>query len=303
MTSNCLFSIIIVSWNTKILTLRAIQSILQQNMTNFEIIIVDNASTDGTVAAIKTQFPQVKLIPNSRNLGYPQANNQGIKAAKGRYIILLNSDAQILSKNALKIVRHSFNSIYSLGMLGGILFRPDGSIQAFGRSFLTLERLIKQQILFSSAHKIKIPANSQIKDADYIDGAFLAVDKKTIDDIGLMKEDFFMYGEDMEWCARAKSQGWQVKVHRDIHILHEHGASTQQNFARNLYQSALNICRFIYNYQDAKKAKLAFDVFICGMFLRTVTSILRRNNLAADYFFTAIKSINSRKSLKNLIAR
>jgi len=301
MSSSYTFSIIIVSWNTRILTLEAIQSVLDQNFHEIEIIVVDNASTDGTVRDIKAYYPQVKLIVNEKNVGYAKANNQGMSEAKGKYYILLNSDAQIISKNTFNIIKYSFDHDNSLGILGGQLVLPDGRIQAYGRSFLTLNKVIKQQILFSSKVKKATDNQSKIKEVDYVDGAFLAIPRFTVETIGLLREEFFMYAEDMEWCARVKRSGWRVKVRQDIVVRHIHAASTKQNLQKLLTQSAVNICRFIREYEGVQKAKLAYDVFIIGMLLRVFTSVVRRNKQALSYLNSAHECIKNRRSVNNML--
>jgi len=296
-----IFSVIIVSWNTRSLTLQAIQSILNQQYRSVEIIVVDNASSDDTVQAVKDRFPHVLLITNEENVGFARANNQGIAAARGQYFVLLNSDAQLLSDDIFRIAQQSFAEDDSLGILGGKLLLANGQVQAFGRSFLTLDRLVKQQLLFSSFPKRR-EEKRKIKSVDYVDGAFLVISRHVVDAIGLMREDYFMYGEDMEWCARASRAGWRVKVRNDLLIRHVHAASSKQNYRTVLVQNALNICRFMYEYEGEQKAKIAFDVFIAGMALRMFLSLIRRNRLALNYWQAVFDCFKLRKSLKHILS-
>lgn len=281
-----LFSVIIVSWNTCDLTLKAIQSVYDQQKSNVEIIVVDNASSDDTVTAIQKEFPDVQLIANENNLGYARANNLGMQQAKGDYFVLLNSDAELKSPGLFDTIKDTFETHPKLGVLGGTLRLTSGAIQAVGRQFLTFNRLVKQQLLFNSApvFKHRNAGEDRLIQVDYVDGAFLVIPARVVQDIGLMREDFFMYGEDMEWCARAKSYGWQVAVLPSLAVLHHHAASSKQNFRHILVQNALNNCRFLADHERILRARQAFVVYLGGMLLRVPLSVLRRNGLALDYW-------------------
>ena len=293
-------TIIIVNWNTRTLTANCIQSVFATNKrTNFEIIVVDNASSDASAAFLKRKYPQITLIENSVNLGFSRANNQAIKTAKGKFILLLNSDTELLTSEPLLRLITFFAKNPAVGIIGATLVLPDGKIQSVGRKFLSLKNLIKQQLFFDSAPGMK---SKKIKNApfptDYVDGAFLAIRSQVISEIGLLNEDYFMFGEDMEWCARAQKAGWKVMVLPDIQVLHHHGASSKQNFQEALQQSTLNVCRFMRRHYGERDAKIAFDIFLVGMLLRIPLSILRRNGLAKEYLCALKSSYHIRQKLK-----
>ncbi len=293
-------TIIIVNWNTKTLTANCIRSVFVKNKrTNFEIIVVDNASFDESAAFLKSKYPQITLIENTSNVGFARANNQAIGKAKGDLIVLLNSDTELLSEESLFKLQSFFEKHPGVGIAGATLVLPNGKIQSVGRKFLSLKNLIKQQLLFSSAPGMKKRElhNSSVS-ADYVDGAFLCIRKKVISEIGLLNEDYFMFGEDMEWCVRAQKAGWKVVVVPDIKVLHHHGASSKQNFRKALEQSTLNVCRFMSSYYSEQDAKIAFDVFLAGMLLRIPLSILRRNGLAKEYYRALKSTCHIRRDLK-----
>ena len=295
-----LVTIIIVNWNTKALTANCIQSILAKNkQTNFEIIVVDNASSDGSVAFLKSKFPEITLIENTSNVGFSRANNQAIKKANGKFILLLNSDTEMLTREPLLRLKIFFAKNPNVGIVGATLVLPDGKIQSAGRKFLSLKNLIKQQFFFGATPGMKSRKSEHLPFfADYVDGAFLAIRRQVISEIGLLNEDYFMFGEDMEWCARAQKAGWKVMVLPGIQVLHYHGASSRQNFRQALQQSTLNVCRFISRYYGEKDAKIGFDVFLAGMFLRIPLSILRKNGLAKEYLKALQSSSRIRRRLK-----
>ncbi len=301
---NPLFTVIIVNWNTKELTLAAIASVLNTKETGVEVIVVDNASEDGSVEAIRREFPNVTLVRNSENLGFSKANNIGIRMARGEIIVLLNSDARIISRDAFSKIERTLQRHEEIGILGGRLVLPSGALESLGRSFLSLKELIKMQLFFQMAvPKKEINRKQKLVRVDYVAGAFLAIRRKVIEEIGLLDESFFMYGEDMEWCARAQKHGWQVMVLSEVAILHHHAASSVKNYKRVLLENAINTCRFLSWRYGSKDAKIAFDIYILGMALRIPLSVIRRNGLGGDYASAFIDCIKLRKNLKQKLRR
>ena len=237
-SSKVSLSIIVISYNTKDLTKNCIESI-QKNTKGikYEIIVIDNASTDGTIKAISGL--KVRLIKNKSNLGFAKANNQGIKIAKGSYILLLNSDT-LISDNVLGEVVGWMSKNPRVGVATCALKNKDGSLQATGGYFPTLIRVFSWMtiqdfpcvdFLIKPFHpKLKFYAYKEEKDLDWVTGAFLLVRKKVIEEIGGLDEDYFMYGEDLDFCFRAKEKGWLVKYLPEFSIIHYGGASSAKEF-------------------------------------------------------------------------
>ena len=292
------FSIVIVNWNTRDLTIAAIASVYAVDDRYVEIIVVDNASQDDSAEAIRRQFPNVVLIQNDENLGFSKANNIGIRKARGEFIVLLNSDAEIKSKDALNKLEHTFRANKDVGILGGKLFRPNGSLESLGRSFLTLKELVKMQLFFRMAFpKNRKAEHYKLIYVDYVAVAFLAVRKTVIEEIGLLNEAFFMYGEDMEWCARAHDYGWRIAVMPEVEVMHHHAASSVKNFRKVLVENAINTCRFMWWKYGAHEAKVAFYIYLLGMAIRIPLSMIRCNGLSCDYAFAFAQGL---KILSNL---
>ncbi|HOT98422.1 MAG TPA: glycosyltransferase family 2 protein [bacterium] len=281
-----LFSIIIVNWNTRQLTAKCITSVYEKNsLTSFEIIVVDNASSDGSIPWLQQQFPQVRFFCNATNTGFARANNQAIAAAQGEMLLLLNSDAVLKTPEPLLRLSRCFNECPETAVIGAKLLFPDGRIQSVGRDFLTLKKCIQQQLLFSAAtlRPRKDPGTRPLQ-ADYVDGAFLAVRKTVIDQVGKLNESYFMYAEDMEWCARIRAAGYTIVVLPEIEVVHHHAASSRQHFARMLIESASNVSRFIYIQEGPRHAKAAFIVHLLGMALRIPISLFRKPGLTGAYW-------------------
>lgn len=233
-------SIIIVSFNTKELVLSAINSIKKNTKDiNLEIIVVDNASTDGSPEAI-SNLGGVKLIRNKNNIGFAGANNQGIRIAKGRYVLLLNSDT-IISENLLKEMVLWMDRKSKAGAATCSLKNKDGSIQGTGGFFPTLPRVFSWMTIqdlpfidrlikpFHPAKSKSFAGETEFykkqRELDWITGAFMLIRKDVFEKAGLFDEDYFMYVEDVDFCYRVKGQNWEIWYLPQWSIIHYGGAS------------------------------------------------------------------------------
>lgn len=230
-------SIIIVSFNTRELTSNSLVS-LQKAVKNLnyqtEIIVIDNASTDGSPELIAQKFTHVTLIKNSSNIGFSGANNQGLKIAKGEFILLLNSDT-VVSKDAIKKVIGYLENNPESGVVGCKLLNKNGSLQQsagfipnllnifFWMTFIDdlpfLNRLLKPY------HIRERGFYEKIQKVGWVSGAFFALRKKTYENAGSLDENIFMYGEEVEWCMRIGKSGWRVVYYPDAYITHLKGGS------------------------------------------------------------------------------
>lgn len=215
-------SIIIVNFNTKELLRNCLYSILKSSRgLNFEIIVVDNHSTDSSQAMIKENFPQVKLIKNKENVGFGRANNQGAKEATGRYLFFLNSDTIILNDCLKRLVKF-MDKHQNIGVSGPRILLKDGHPQpaAFGPEptfwQLTFGRFLKTDKI------------------DWLSGAALIVRRKIFETIGGFDENFFMYFEDVDLCKRVKALGYQVSICPFAKVIHLLGQSIKRNKERKI---------------------------------------------------------------------
>ncbi|QQG47108.1 MAG: glycosyltransferase family 2 protein [Candidatus Woesebacteria bacterium] len=243
-------SIIIVSFNTEKLTLDCIKSILSSNpKIKYEIILIDNASNDSTVKKISNLKPKnIRIIKNSENLGFAKANNQGMKIAKGRYILLLNSDTK-LNDDILTNMTNWMEENKNVGIASCALKNKDNSFQGTGGFFPSLPKIFSWMFFLED-----IPfLDSIIKpfhpyhpnspfykgenfykkehEQDWVTGAFFFVRRKVIDDIGLFDEKYFMYVEEVDFCLRAKKKGWKVFFTPIGAVTHYGGASGTSDFS------------------------------------------------------------------------
>ncbi|TVX89397.1 glycosyltransferase family 2 protein [Paenibacillus agilis] len=239
-------SIIIVNYNTKQLTLNCVASVLESETEyTYEIILVDNASKDDTVVAVKQQYPCVHLIENKDNLGFSKANNQGMHVAKGRYVLLLNSDT-IVQPDTFDIMIRFMDENPKVGSAGCKVVLPDGSLdKACKRGFPTpaatfyyvsgISKRYPNSPKYNAYHRGDLDENGSYP-IDCLVGAFMMVRREAIEQVGMLDEDYFMYGEDVDWCYRIQQAGWVNYYHAATSILHLKRASSRNKPYKITYE-------------------------------------------------------------------
>lgn len=228
-------SIVIVNWNAKDYLVKCLESLFNQDIIgNFEIIVVDNASTDGSISAVQEKFPSVKLISNDNNLGFAKANNIGIKQSSGDYICLVNSDI-VLLKDCIGNMIDYMNRYTKIGMLGPRILNPDMTMQPSCMGFPTLWnifcRFMALDTLFPTSELfggrlMRYFAHDAIRNAQVLNGCLLMVRRKALEEVGLLDEAFFIYGEDVDWCKRFGNTKWDTVFYPHAEAIHYGGASS-----------------------------------------------------------------------------
>lgn len=231
-------SIVIVNWNTKELVCQCLESILGQTTTDeaLQVIVVDNGSNDGSQEAIRLRYNTVELIENDRNLGFAKANNIGIGASTGKYVCLVNSDV-IVPEGAIGEMYKFMEENRGVGLLGPRIVGPDGSLQVSCKNSpslwggfcaaLGLRRVFPESSLFPPEDMEDFPHDS-IREVAAIAGCFWMARREAIDQVGRLSEDFFFYGEDLDWCRRFWRSGWRVIFYGAQHIVHFRKASSSK---------------------------------------------------------------------------
>jgi GT2 family glycosyltransferase len=232
-------SIIIVNYNVKEFIQNLLHSIVKAGAgLQYEVIIIDNASNDGSVEFIKEKFPNVKLIVNSVNRGFSRANNQGLKISKGEYLLLLNPDT-ILREDTLKRMIDFFHQNPETGLAGCKILNPDGTLQlACRRSFPSpwtsfckvtgLGSYFPKSRLFARYNLTYLDEN-QTYEVDAVSGSFMMLKREAYEKIDGLDEQFFMYGEDLDLCYRVQKAGYKVFYVHDTQIIHYKGESTKRS--------------------------------------------------------------------------
>jgi N-acetylglucosaminyl-diphospho-decaprenol L-rhamnosyltransferase len=235
-------SIVIVSWNVGELLRRCLLSIEgslssgRGGRLSTQLIVVDNASSDGSAEMIATEFPQVELVANERNLGFTGANNQGIAISDGRYVLLLNPDTEIVGDALAEMVGY-MDDQSQVGALGPKLLHGDGRVQSSRRRFpgfqtAFLEGTFLQQWFPNSPvlerYYVLDRADDEVQEVDWVVGACLLMRRTALDQVGPLDEMFFMYSEEMDWCYRVKERGWKVVYLPTAQVIHHEGKSSEQ---------------------------------------------------------------------------
>jgi GT2 family glycosyltransferase len=228
-------SIIIVNYKTPDLTIRCIKSIPIDS--KIEVIVVDNDSNDGSIEQISSKFDNIKILKSTYNSGFGRANNLGVKNANGEYILLLNSDMLLLPNNNLQDCINQFYKDTNIGVLGCKLLNEDSSFQkSTYYDVATLKNLLSYNILWFKIFKPK-PTS-----LDAIMGSFMIFRKKDFENLSGFDEDFFMYAEELELCARFKKSGKKILYFDQYTAIHKHGGSSEGSnwsLKQNLLSNAL----------------------------------------------------------------
>lgn len=232
-------SVIIVNYNVKDFLEQTLVSVIKalQDIAS-EVLVVDNHSSDGSVAHIRQRFPQVEIIANRENLGFARACNQGLRAARGEFLLLLNPDT-IVQEDTFRKVIEFMRQYPDTGMVGCKILNPDGSLQlACRRSFPTpwvaftklvgLSQLFPKSKLFGR-YNLTFLNPDQAYEVEAISGSFMMIRHEVLQTVGYLDESFFMYGEDLDWCYRIHQSGWKVRYFPDTQIIHFKGESSKRS--------------------------------------------------------------------------
>lgn len=243
--------------------------------------MVDNGSTDGSTEAVSKSFSQVRLIKNEENLGFARAANQGIKNSSGRYILLLNSDAEVF-EGTLERVIDFLDGEERVGAVGLKIVNPDGSLQHSCRRFPSFITATIHAFLgplmpnnpFSQEYKLARWDHREVEEVDWVSGAAMGLRRQALDEVGLFDERFYMYLEDMDLCERLKQGGWQVKYLPDAVVLHHIGGSSQRRSVGMTIEHQRSIYKFLHKRYVGTWRALLLPLIYVGLIVRGVLVIL-----------------------------
>ena len=296
-------SIVVVSRDTRDLTLRCLAAVgasLAGAGRSWELILVDNASGDGTVAAVRAAYPDVRIIEAGGNRGFAVGNNLGIRRARGGMVLLLNPDTEVVG-DAIPRLLGALEADPALGAIGPLLRYPDGAPQGSRRRFPTrltpfLESTIVQQYwrrnrVLDHYFVADRPADER-QDVDWLNGACLLVRRGALAAVGGFDEGYFMYSEELDLCARIRAHGWRIAYDPAAVVIHHEGASSAQAVPRRHISFNTSKVRFYRRrygrlYGEALRAFLLLTYAVQlgqegGKWLLGHKRPLRRQRLAAD---------------------
>lgn len=238
-------AIVIVNYNVSALLQRCLQTVFaSEGDFSFEVCVVDNNSADDSVKMVRERFPQVTLIANEKNVGYPAANNQGLLElgvcgpTPPRYALLLNPDTEVPSDGFARLLAY-MDENPEVGVVGPKLVMLDGSLDlACRRGFDSMSALVYRMVGLSrlfprsprfARYNMTFLDEDELADVDSVVGAFMMVRHEALEPVGLMDDRFWMYGEDLDWAKRIKDNGWRIVYNPEVTVLHVKRASSRQN--------------------------------------------------------------------------
>jgi GT2 family glycosyltransferase len=228
-------SVVIVGWNAKHYLGLCLESLAKAPpRRSMEVLVVDNASTDDSAEMVEAKFPWVKLIKSSENLGFAKGNNVAIRQCQGRYVALVNPDV-IVFPGCLDVLADFLDENPKVGNVGPRVLNPDMSMQSTCRRFPTLwnnfcsatglSARFKNSRFFAGEHMFYFPHDRTLA-VDVLVGCFSMIRREALDAVGLLDEGLFMYGDDVDWCRRARNAGWQVVFYPGGQAIHDRGKIT-----------------------------------------------------------------------------
>lgn len=253
-------SVVIVNWNTRQMLLDALASIFSAPPAfSFEVLVIDNASKDGSAEAVAQAYPDIPLIANRQNVGYAEGNNQGIERAKGKYVLLLNPDV-ILPVGGLERAVAFMESHPESGALGVRQVHPDGRLQRSVRGFpspvsvwwelIGFSRLFASSPFFG-AYRMTWFGYDTVQEVDQPMGTFLLMRGQVIEEIGGLDLAFPIFFNEVDWCLRCKRAGWKIFFTPEVEIIHYGGASTSQVGAAMAWESRRGLLGFYAKHYRA----------------------------------------------------
>jgi GT2 family glycosyltransferase len=277
--------IVIVNYNATDFLNRCLASVTQETReVDFQITVVDNASTDQDITEIQERFPQIHLIQNNSNRGFSFACNQGIRNESARNYLLLNPDC-IIEDGAIDRCLAYLESQPDAGVLGCRVNNPDGTLQLACRRSIpsareAFYRFSGLSIVFPrsprfAGYNLSYTAEDKIQEVGAVSGSFLMVKREVLDTIGLLDETFFLYGEDLDFCYRASLAGWRVLYYPEARVTHFKRASSSrevQQSNRHFYH-AMQI--FYRKHYHARASRFERAVVLAGIRLLFWFSRLR----------------------------
>lgn len=277
-------SVVIVSWNTRDLVARCLDSLTCDTpgrdeagvlgRVSAEVILVDNASTDGTAHLVRQRYQQVRMIANDANVGFAVACNQGIRLATGRYVLLLNPDAELDPATLDRLVQFMEDHL-AIGVAAPMLVDSDGQFQVSCSPQPTLRRELWRMFHLDAVRPYALyPMQSwptdRARHVDVAQGACLLLRREALEQVGLLDERFFMYSEEVDLCLRLREYGWGICWVPQARVLHHGGQSTQQaaeTMFLHLYQSKMLYFRKHGGASAAQRYKLILALAALGRLL------------------------------------
>jgi hypothetical protein len=272
-SSDFLLSICIVNWNTRDLLKDCLDSIYADPQADtWEVLVVDNASSDDSVALVERHFPQVDLIVSAQNLGFSGGNNLALQKAGGRYFLLLNTDTRV-EPGALGALVDFMEAHPRAGAAGPKLLNADGSLQLSCGIAPSLWTLIIDKLLLHKlfpVFKLGRWDHAEIRSVGWVTGACLLIRRQVVEQIGRLDTTFYMYYEDLDWCLRVGKGGWSVFYYPFSRVIHLGGQSSSKNYAAMLVTSQQSLFYLFQKHFGSRHVLVLRLLTLIEMMLRSL---------------------------------
>ena len=266
-------SVCIVSWNTRDLLRDCLSSLVADPASNdWEIIVVDNASTDGSPDMVVEEFPEVMLIANARNLGFSRGNNAGLERATGRHLLILNPDTRV-EADALSGLAQYLDAHPGVGAVGPRLIRGDGTLElSCGRTPSLGAEIVHKLLLHRVFPFFRFGRwdHESTRSVGWVTGACLMVRREAADQVGLLDTRMFMCFEDLDWCMRLHRAGWQIVYYPTHRVIHLGGQSIQQNREEMLVVSQQSLFFLFQKHSGRLQLTVLRILTVVEMLLRSL---------------------------------
>jgi len=258
---NIILSVILVNYNGKDYISKCLDSIKESIQgIKSEIIVVDNHSTDGSAEILQKNHPDIRLLRNHKNLGFSKANNQGLRASSGNYILIINPDTRLYS-NSIKKLLAEIKKSPDIGGVGPALINNKKDVQvSFGGRVNFFSEALKKTFL-NRFYKYQLKKNGKKRDVEWLSAACFMSTQEVLKKAGMFDEKFFLYFEDIDLCKRIRKEGWRLVYQPEAKVFHEGGASTKKRKLNS---------RFYYRKSQLyfyRKHSPAFSFFLLQVFL------------------------------------
>lgn len=289
-----LVSIVVLNWNGLVYLEKCLQSLMHLTYPNYEVIVVDNGSSDGSPDMVKRNFKNVKLVINKTNLGFAKGNNIGIRASKGNLIVLLNNDVVVDPAWLSELVKATVDSP-KIGLTSGIILqsKPSDIVWSAGKKIDAFTG-----ISWRIGYGKKFEQIGKAEDIDYFSACALLVTRKVVEKIGLLDEGYFFYGEDADWALSARRAGYECKLATSAIVWHEGSATSKRALKKRYYWYNKGIFRLLFKHFPVEHL---FTALFFQLILLSVFEVLffRR---PADYILLKLEAfarsiINLRKTM------
>jgi GT2 family glycosyltransferase len=267
-------TVIIVNYKTADLTLQCLKSLYENipGKYTLEIIVVDNASNDGSVERISLEYPNATIINNSKNLGFARANNLAMKSGRGKYFLLLNSDTIVFPGVIEKSIEH-MNENKHVGILGCRLLNLDRTHQHSAARLPTFKTIFYEHVLGIMASWYPEEECTRTLKVGSVSGAYMMVSRAATEKVGLFDESYFMNVEDVDWCKRMWDNGFEVNYCGDVSIIHLGGQSIKIN-PDIRWENRKNLLKYFNKHGGHLSSIVVFCIFIVGFLVYPLKYVL-----------------------------